>query len=118
MAKGLKVGDIVTLRWRVTGVWSGGLIAATHPLIHAPISMHENEIPEEDVERRKGPPEEPPPKIRYEVVVAEKRADGGLLSRTILETDDRAEAYAMAGEVDGAHVDETQVKPSGRKRGR
>lgn len=111
MVKGLKVGDVITLRWRVTGAWSGGLIAATHPLYSSPISLHENEIPEEDVERRKGPAEEPPPKIRYEVVIVEREADGGRLRRTILETDDRAEAYAMAGEVDGAHVDETLIKP-------
>lgn len=53
MAKDIKVGDVVTLRWTVTKVWpEDGDISMTHPLVSNPITISGNEIKEGEVERK------------------------------------------------------------------
>lgn len=107
MAKNVKIGDVITLRWRVTGTWGDGLISATHPLYQAPIAINANEIPEEDVDRKAPPPKPAPRDVTY--LVEALTGDGW---RTILSTRDRAEADALAKEIGKtARIEEIVRRP-------
>lgn len=117
MVKGLKVGDKITMHWTVKKVLDDGGVALTHRLYPVPITINSNEIEEADVERGKGLPPKPTPKIRYEVGVLEKAPDGVTERVTIKTTENRDEAYGMKEFLGpGVWVHEREVKPPRKKR--
>ncbi|BCH33105.1 hypothetical protein MesoLjLc_50350 [Mesorhizobium sp. L-8-10] len=116
MAKDLKVGDRITLHWTVRRVLDDGDVAMTHPLYSVPITINSNEIDEADVQRGKGQPKEPAPKMRYEVGVLEKAPDGKTLRRPLATADTKEDANALKELHEATWIDEIPVAKPKKKR--
>lgn len=105
MAKNLKEGDEITLRFEVRRVWEDGKVSLSNPLYPSRITINANEIPEEDIERKPpSKPVKPAQIVHYAVMVG---------NEAIHSTYDRDEAYAMADSIENGRVEET---PMTRKR--
>lgn len=107
MAKNLREGDEIVLRFIVRRVWDDGQVSLSTPLYPNRITISANEIDEEDVTRNGGKkPPEPEQEVHYAVLVGQQ---------VIRSTYDRDEAYGMAENIDGARVRETPQKPRKKK---
>jgi helix-turn-helix protein len=103
MAKNLREGDEIILRFRVEKPWDDGEVTISHPLYSSRITISANEIPEEDVIRKRGKkPPEPEQRIHYTVVMGQQ---------VVMSTYDRDQAHQFAADLDGASIHETPVKP-------
>lgn len=103
MAKNLKEGDEITLRFSVRKVWDDGKVSLSHPLYPNRITITADEIPDEDVTRNGGKaPRAPEQRMQYSVLMGRQ---------VVLSTTDREQAYQFAEDLDGARVEETPTKP-------
>jgi hypothetical protein len=103
MAKDLKEGDEITLRFEVRRVWEDGKVSLSNPLYPSRITINANEIPDEDVIRDGGKKRpEPEQTVHYAVKVGRQ---------IVLSTHDRDEAYTFAERLDNGRVQETPQRP-------
>lgn len=103
MARNLKEGDEITLRFEVRKVWDDGKVSLSHPLYPNRITITADEIPDEDVTRG-GRKKSPAPEQGALYQVLQGR-------HVVLSTRDRDQAYQFAEDLDGARVEETPQVP-------